>query len=145
MPLDTYVTVTSEANSYGITQDRWFDGKSEIGKVQRDVILNWQFVNQLTITKIDEIFNLDQTCSDDSYYQCLAKRFTRFDFKQGGDVFVNGSKCSFDKLCAPFSLPFDDVTKFLYAQMKLTIAATDLSSVRNWNQIKPHIARNHVM
>ena len=55
-------------------------------------------------------FNLHQTCSDDSYYQCLAKRYTRFDFEEATDV-VNGSKCSFDKHCAPFTLPFDDAGK----------------------------------
>ena len=112
VPKYTYVSVTSEANSYGITQDRWFDGKLETGEVWRslnsDGTSNWCEVNELTITKVNEVFNLHQNCSDDSYYQCLAERFNKFNFKEATDVVVNGSKCSFDKLCAPFSLPFGD-------------------------------------
>ena len=115
VPKCTYVTVTSEANSYGITQDRWFDGKSETGEVLRlvrsDGSRNWENVYELTITKINEVFNLHQNCQDDSYYQCLAKRVARLNFKRATDIVVNGSNCSFDKLCAPFSLPFDEAEK----------------------------------
>ena len=72
---------------------------------------NWENVNELTITKINEVFNLHQNCSDDSYYQCLAKRFAKINLEEAKYVAVNGSNCSFDKLCAPFSLPFDDGCK----------------------------------
>ena len=113
MPRFTYVTATSEANSYGITQDRWFDGKSETGSVDRYLSgsRNWKNVNELRITKINEVFNLHQNCQDDSYYQCLAKRVATLNFKRATDIVVNGSNCSFDKLCAPFSLPFDEAEK----------------------------------
>ena len=113
MPIYTYITATSEANSYGITQDRWFDGKSETGSVERywPAAGNWKNVNELTITKINEVFNLHQNCQDDSYYRCLAKRFANFNFKEATDIVVNGSNCSFDKLCTPFSIPFDEVDK----------------------------------
>ena len=115
MPKYSFVTATSDANCYGITQDRWFDGKSETVKVIRrthyDGTNNWMNVNELTITKINEVFNLHHSCSDESYYQCLAKRLAKFNFKEATDVVVNGSNCSFDKVCAPFSLPFDDAEK----------------------------------
>ena len=115
VPISTYITATSEANTYGITQNRWYDGKSEIGEIYRasfsDGTENWKYIYELTITKIDEVFNLHDTCSDDSYYQCLAKRFTRFNFKEATDIVVNGSKCSFNKLCAPFSLRFENADK----------------------------------
>ena len=115
IPIQTYITATSEANAYGITQNRWYDGISDIGEIYRaswsDGTENWNYIYDLTITKIDEVFNLHDTCSENSYYQCLAKRFTRLNFKAATDIVVNGSKCSFNKLCAPISLPFEDADK----------------------------------
>ena len=114
IPMFAYVTVTSEANSFGLNNERWFDGKSVMALVTRDQSClgrcNWWCVNELTIIKIDEILNLHQSCIDDSYYQCLARRFTTFSFNST-TVVVNGSRCQFQELCAPFSLPFDGAEK----------------------------------
>ena len=41
----------------------------------------------------------------------ITNRLTEFNFKEATDFEVNGSKCSFDKLCAPFSLPLHDTEK----------------------------------
>ena len=102
----THVTATSEENSYGITQGKWFDGKTDVGLIRRDG--PWYSINELVITKVDEIRNLDQTCTHDSYYQCLAKRFRDFNFKTATNQVVNGSKCLFKQLCMPFSMPIDN-------------------------------------
>ena len=75
------MTATSEKNSYGMTQGKWFDGKMGLLKIYRNSGTNWAEQHKLQVTKIDEVINLDYTCSHDSYYQCLAKRFRKFDFK----------------------------------------------------------------
>ena len=103
MPGSIYVTATSEKNSYGMTQGKWFDGKMELLKIYRNSGTNWAEQHKLQVTKIDEVINLDYTCSHDSYYQCLAKRFR--DFKTAPTLDVNGSKCYLDQLCTPYSLP----------------------------------------
>ena len=72
---------------------------------------NWKNIYELIITEVNEVFNLHQNCSDDSYYLCLAKRFSKFNFKEATDVVVRGSNCSFDKLCAPFSMPLEGADK----------------------------------
>ena len=117
----TYVTATSEENSYGITQGRWFDGKTEVGLIER-YLGSWYYINELIITKVDEIRNLDQTCSHDSYYQCLAKRFRDFNFKTATNQVVNGSKCLFTQRCMPFSMPIDNGNKIPLCQNEISQA-----------------------
>ena len=100
---------TSEQNSHGITQGKWFDGKMERCSDTRNPYWsswpNWRYQYELKVSEIVEVFNLDHICSRDSYYQCLAKRFRRFNFNTAPIYAVKGSKCNFDRLCTPFSLP----------------------------------------
>ena len=90
--------VTSEENSYGIAWKRWFDGKIGRfgGKIEGDY---WA----MKIIEVTEYHNME--CSKDSYYKCLAKRFSSYDFSQVHQS-SNGSKCQFTNICSPFPLPF---------------------------------------
>ena len=56
--------------------------------------------HRFRIDKMDEYINLNMTCSHDSYYECLGKRYTKNvnDLKK-----ENGSL----EVCSPISLPFD--------------------------------------
>ena len=61
----------------------------------------------LKIIGVTDYKNLAATCSDESYYECLAKRFHRTLGKSDIDTETfNGSQCSFHKVCSPFTLPF---------------------------------------
>ena len=111
------MVATSEQNSYGITQGKWFDGKMERWSDTRNPSWSsrpyWRYKYELKVREIIEVFNLDQTCSRDSYYQCLAKRFRRFNFNTAPIYVVNGSKCRFDRLCTPFSMPSNNEDEIL--------------------------------
>ena len=96
--------VTSEDNSFGIAWKRWFDGKIGRfgGKFEGDY---WA----MKIIEVTEYHNME--CSKDSYYKCLAKRFsTFFDFSQVHQS-LNGLKCQFKNICSPFPLPFSSDAK----------------------------------
>ena len=59
------------------------------------------------ISDVIEYQNQDvSSCSKDSYYQCLAKRFENFNFSRLENKTFNGKMCSASRPCAPFSLPF---------------------------------------
>ena len=105
------MVATSEQNSYGMTQGKWFDGKMEMFSITRDSLSNWDYYYELQVTKVDEFVNLDYTCSHDSYYQCLEKRFKKFNFQTAPNLVVNGSKCYMNQLCTPYSLPSNDEDK----------------------------------
>ena len=107
------VLLASEANTYAVTPcpaDHDIVGfEGEIGpdpgksKTSDGPFLHPEF-NSLEITRVEEYVNLPSTCSQDSYYECLAKRFVQFDVRQAeGKRF---EKCTnIDKICLPFSLP----------------------------------------
>ena len=48
------------------------------------------------------------SCSDESYYQCLATRFASLAFGNVTKIDSNNKSCTFKELCTPFSLPFKD-------------------------------------
>ena len=98
--------ITSEDNSYGLVWSRWFDGTTTKGP-----ILYKDEAYVFTIEEVREFQNLKSTCSENSYYKCLANRFRKFDFDNAlGFTDKDGGKCHFEKLCSPFTLPFDDNT-----------------------------------
>ena len=43
-------------------------------------------------------------CTNDSYYECLARRFVSIDYSK-----MKSPGCSFDQICYPLSLPFDKI------------------------------------
>ena len=57
------------------------------------------------INSVTEYRNLEYTCSDESYHQCLARRFENADFSDYWNKTINGTKCQYENICAPFSLP----------------------------------------
>ena len=66
--------------------------------------------------------HISSACSNDSYYECLGKRFAAFDFTTIVAKTTNGSSCSGHRICSPFSLPnldkipvcSDDVARICY-------------------------------
>ena len=85
------IFVTSEKNSYGLAKRKWFDGN-----------LNPNFKTwtgqMIRIAQVNEFRHLYKECTNDSYYECLAKRMRTFDLR---NLF-----CGNLSVCAPgISLP----------------------------------------
>ena len=92
--MQLYITLTSEENSYGRATTQWYDG----GNVE---IFKVYYGDLIKITKVTEYKHIDALCSSNSYYECLAKRFT--DLAKTSNT--TGLHCPFN-LCSPFTLPF---------------------------------------
>ena len=106
VPTKGYFVVSTEENSYGIGQQKWFDG--EVQLLTRDM-----GYRNLHIMDVTEYHYLGSTCSQKSYDQCLADQFAKFD----SDSFLRKKfkkSCKSDddynsyvnETCSPFSLPF---------------------------------------
>ena len=93
------VTLTSEENAYGWTTDNgWFGGN--VGVIDLiNVESNCPYTYEFKILGLTEQINFAK-CSQDSYYECLAKRFEN---KVLNQTFGNTPT----KICSPISLPFD--------------------------------------
>ena len=65
------VMLTSEENSYGLVGGTWFDGFVQCHRGSSGFIYE--------ILEVTEYINQPSTCSE-SYYQCLAKGFIKYDF-----------------------------------------------------------------
>ena len=110
IPTGMDVMVTSEDNSYGILTGRWFDGivdrthlefrRCHFTPLQTKSCSTYMSHYEFRIDGMDEYLNLKLTCSRQSYYRCLAKRFTQHlkDLKK-----ANRSV----EVCSPISLPGD--------------------------------------
>ena len=70
------ISLSSEENSYGVLFGRWYDGKMETHTLKKG------FFHEIRITEVNEYVNMDVSCSKDSYYHCLAKRWANHDFKK---------------------------------------------------------------
>ena len=80
---------TSESNAFGLAGGKWYDGNVD------EIDGGWiKSGSSIHLYKITEYRKIESTCSDDSYYECLAKRFASLN-----------TTCHFDGICAPFSLP----------------------------------------
>ena len=95
MPSSVKVWVTSEENAYGLTNENWHDGSIEMIN-GNEIILPYQAYTEIEIFEVDEFQNLEPGCSHESYYDCLATRFTKFTTNHTGK-----------HVCTPFSLPVD--------------------------------------
>ena len=105
--LEFTVWVTSEENSYGLDLDKWFDGKVNPIKVQNQ--------KGFLINGVTEYKKMDGTCSQNSYYECLANRFKAIDFQKESNQLrtmisdevknVTKSDCPFQEVCIPIPLP----------------------------------------
>ena len=96
--------MTTEENSYGFAKKAWFDGAVEVANwVRGDDV-------KLQITDVTEYQYLKATCSKESFYQCLANRFSRitFDDLKKYEVWYRNKnyRCeNLERLCLPISLP----------------------------------------
>ena len=72
----SYVAITSEENLFGF--GRWYDGFSKKISINRAEELH------ITTFKVTEYHQFESLCSEESYYQCLAKRFINLDYKKMG-------------------------------------------------------------
>ena len=104
------LTLASEENSYGLTQKEWFDGELDV--------LRWNNTRgqegvMFKIADVIEYQYLKSTCSQESYYQCLADRFVNFPPEKAllrssvnyqHDTLWN--RFCGNRTCSPVSLPF---------------------------------------
>ena len=100
---DFHVWITSEQNSYGIVTKNWFDGE-DTSDYDADTIQTGDG-DLIKITKVTEYQNLNLLCSQDSFYQCLGKRFQEQNFSTIIERHSNVPECDFEKICSPYSLP----------------------------------------
>ena len=92
--------VTSEKNSYGLVRRKWFDGNLDPN------FKAWSG-GLIRITKINEYRNLEDGCTEDSYYECLARRMMSFDMRKISiDTLFDKLMCANLSICTPgISLP----------------------------------------
>ena len=103
IPINVKVWITSEENSYGLTDLRWWDG--EVVNPALDVELRsapsysqYKTIkvfnhHELRVVEVNEYQDVDSSCFEVSYYECLAKRFKNQDLSQLDHETKNGSKC----------------------------------------------------
>ena len=111
-PFKQLLAITSEENSYGIAQNKWFDGKVDAIQLQTNNADRRTRRTSLKIEDITEYRYLKSRCSKDSYYQCLADHFVKFNFRNFSEN--NREICSgrgntvkdMETKCSPVSLPF---------------------------------------
>ena len=78
---------TSEENAYGVTMQLWFNGLVVPYTLRKDIM---HYINVET----KEFHHIPNLCQPQSFYQCLASKFTRT------------TTCS-GSICYPFTLPSD--------------------------------------
>ena len=96
-PSPNYMQVyfTSEGNSNGIIFHRWFEGYVNTKhKMKKNKIL------EVHIEKTTEYINLESSCSNDTYYQCLAKRISKLQLRKVS-LPESLSECSGEPNCPP--------------------------------------------
>ena len=102
------------------------------------------FIRYINISGVTDYTYLATTCSDESYYECLAKRFQRILSKKDfSSEKFNGSHCSFRDICSPFTLPFgekrvplciNDSVRHCYEEIIIQLEADqDVYCKKSWN------------
>ena len=99
-----------QQNTYGYNRIGFYDGQIQMDRPKDIPTYRYQNLDDfdyasLAIEKVSENINLPFNCSQDSYYQCLAKKFASL---QPNYSEVFGEKCILKKLCFPFSIPTAD-------------------------------------
>ena len=118
------LTVSSEENIYGMSVEKWFDGKDDFPYNNLYVDGSHPDYHYLEISELTEYRNIDSVCSVESYYQCLAKRFVAYDFSRAPQKEFNGTKCPYNEQpCLPFSLPVNEYIT------NIQICETDIDKV----------------
>ena len=90
----TGVTVisTSEKNAYGVVVNKWYDGMASQEKAKNGMKF---FINEVT-----EYRKMEGSCSNQSYFECLADRLVNMDHQWN-----KKAHCQQWTLCSSLSLP----------------------------------------
>ena len=93
--------ISSEANSFGLLGERYYDGTFY------SISSLFNRIQGVQINGVTEHINIDSTCSKESYYECLTRRFLKTDFDKFFRSYttITGSNCTFVDICTPFTLP----------------------------------------
>ena len=97
-----YVYVTSEENSYGVVERKWFDGMVQNSKgiaFEKE----GNFGETRKIIEMTEYHKLHWRCSHESYHECLARRYNDLALRIQLDKSNKSEECQ--KHCLPFTLP----------------------------------------
>ena len=86
--------LTSEKNSYGLTQVIWFDGKVKQAQIESGIYKQINFKPQQT-----NYLKITTNCKDESYFDCFEK------------LFMDKIHSSCQHICSPYSLPTVPVCK----------------------------------
>ena len=99
-PRKVHFWLTSEDNSFGLSNEHWYDGQVD-ESLKLDARILGDYPNQflifagdtkLEIVGVDEYRNVESKCSEQSFYECLTKRFAQMDLIED-IVKENGIKC----------------------------------------------------
>ena len=73
----------------------YFGHDGLMGLPQKDLYYTYKDEGYVfTIEEVREFQNLKSTCSENSYYKCLANRFRKFDYDNAlGFTDMDGGKC----------------------------------------------------
>ena len=82
--------LTSEANAYGLGWGRWFDGKVDILSMNS---FSRQCSHKFLIKEVNEYQLKGWGCSDESYYECLGRRFDKRNISLQNVWCKNGGGC----------------------------------------------------
>ena len=132
--------MTSDQNSYGLVKGKWFDGKV-FGEYGRPWALLLDQHVSLEIYSVTEYRKLKYTCSNDSYYECLSRRFQDAYFSSHFNHTFDGINCS-QAICLPFSLPEIGDSKIPPCQKLSTLAYS--ISINKFVNTTP-IAKDHTL
>ena len=88
------VILTSEKNAYGVVVNKWYDGMASQEKAKNGMKF---FINEVT-----EYRKMEGTCSNQSYFECLADRLVNMDQKLNKKALQH---CQHRTLCSSLSLP----------------------------------------
>ena len=96
------IHITSEPNSFGASQYRWYDGFSQ------PIRLSYGNFTRIQVTDVKDTVRVHDRCSDKSYYQTLADNFVSKDFspyklKSG----TSGKTCPAKYDCLPKTWSFN--------------------------------------
>ena len=114
---ETKAVLTTKENAYGVLWQRWFDGE-----ITYDNQINFNRLYEIKIVDVTEHHYIESTCTKDTYYQCLRRRFKDLEYNiQGEKVQIlepdgiilltidnYDGTCQFEEPCSSLSLPFED-------------------------------------
>ena len=110
--------VTNEANAFGLAFEKWFDAgeRTMAEATQPDKYEEPKIGTLVYIPEVTETSNMDSVCSQDSYYVCLAKRFSSLALKNNSESPHDGISCPSHTKCTSVTLPFGSANQIPFCQ-----------------------------